>query len=273
MNWYVPELLFVQTEKKILVDDTAKIHPKARLGKNVEVGPWTIIGADVEIGEGTVIASHVVIKGPTRIGRNNHIFQFSSIGEDCQDKKYSGENTRLEIGNNNVIREACTIHRGTTQDNSVTLIGSDNLFMVNVHIAHDVVIGDNVIIANNAAIAGHVKIDDYAVLGGFAAVHQFCRIGQHSMSGAGSVILKDVPAYVLVNGNTAVSHGINSEGLRRRNYSSDTISVLRKAYKIVFRKGCTVTEAVAQIRELDYPGPELEVFIDSLLTSTRGIVR
>jgi UDP-N-acetylglucosamine acyltransferase len=256
-----------------LIDDTAKIHPEARLGNNVEVGPWTVIGPEVEIGEGTVIASHVVIKGPTRIGKNNQIFQFSSVGEDCQDKKYSGEKTRLEIGDNNVIREACSIHRGTVQDKGVTLIGSDNLFMVNVHIAHDVVIGDNTIVANNAAIAGHVKIDDFAVLGGFAAVHQFCRIGQHSMSGAGSVILKDVPAFVLVNGNTAVSHGINSEGLRRRDYSRDAISALRKAYKLAFRKGYTVAEAVAQIRELDYKGPELEIFIDSLLTSTRGIVR
>lgn len=256
-----------------MIDDTAKIHPEARLGNNVEVGPWTVIGPEVEIGEGTVIASHVVIKGPTRIGKNNQIFQFSSVGEDCQDKKYSGEKTRLEIGDNNVIREACSIHRGTVQDKGVTLIGSDNLFMVNVHIAHDVVIGDNTIVANNAAIAGHVKIDDFAVLGGFAAVHQFCRIGQHSMSGAGSVILKDVPAFVLVNGNTAVSHGINSEGLRRRDYSRDAISALRKAYKLAFRKGYTVAEAVAQIRELDYKGPELEIFIDSLLTSTRGIVR
>ncbi len=259
--------------KKILIDDTAKIHPKARLGENVEVGPWTVIGADVEIDEGTVIGPHAVLRGPTTIGKNNHIYQFTSVGEDCQDKKYAGEPTRLEIGDNNVIREACTIHRGTIQDNSITLIGSNNLFMVNVHIAHDVIIGSNTILANNVAIAGHVKVDDFAVLGGFSAAHQFCRIGQHSMCGAGSVILKDVPAYVLVNGNTATSHGINSEGLRRRKYSRDAISALQKAYKIVFRQGLTVNDAVDRIRGLTYKGPELDIFIESILSSTRGIVR
>ena len=256
-----------------MIDNNAIIHSKARLGENVEVGPWSIIGADVEIGEGTVIGPHVVIKGPTSIGKNNRIFQFSSVGEDCQDKKYAGEPTRLEIGDNNVIREACTIHRGTIQDKSVTLIGNNNLFMVNVHIAHDVVVGNDTIIANNAAIAGHVQIDDFAVLGGFAAVHQFCRVGAHSMSGVGSVILKDVPAYVLVNGNIAVSHGINSEGLKRRNFSRQAISALQKAYRIVFRQGLTVKDAVSRVQEIDFQGPELDMFVESILSSTRGIIR
>lgn len=256
-----------------MIDNSARIDPKASLGENVSVGPWTIIGPDVEVGDDTEIGPHVILKGPTRIGRNNKIYQFSSIGEDCQDKKYAGEATRLEIGDNNVIREACTIHRGTVQDQGVTRIGSDNLFMVNVHIAHDVVVGDNCIIANNAAIAGHVQIGDYAVLGGFAGVHQFCRIGAHSMSGVGSVIVKDVPAFLMVSGNTATSHGINIEGLRRRGFSREAISALQKAYKIVFRQGLTVKDAVAKVSELDYQGPELTDFIESILSSTRGVVR
>ena len=256
-----------------MIDASAKIDPKASLGENVSVGPWTIIGPDVEIGDGTVVGPHVILKGPTSIGRNNKIYQFSSVGEDCQDKKYEGEATRLEIGDNNVIREACTIHRGTVQDEGVTRIGNNNLFMVNVHIAHDVVVGDNCIIANNAAIAGHVQIGDYAVLGGFAGVHQFCRIGAHSMSGVGSVIVKDIPAYVTVSGNTATSHSINVEGLRRRGFSKEAIAALQKAYKIVFRRGLTVKEAVAEVKALSYQGPELELFIESILSSTRGVVR
>lgn len=256
-----------------MISNAAQIDPKARLGDNVEVGPWTIIGPDVEIGDGTVIGPHVVLKGPTTLGRNNHIFQFASVGEDCQDKKYAGESTRLEIGDNNVIREACTIHRGTMQDQGVTRIGNNNLFMVNVHIAHDVMVGDNCIIANNAAIAGHVHIGDYAVLGGFAGVHQFCRIGAHSMSGVGSVIVKDVPAFVTVSGNTATAHGVNVEGLRRRNFSKPAIRALQQAYKIVFRQGLTVKDAVAKVRELDFKGPELDTFVDSIMSSTRGIVR
>jgi len=256
-----------------LIDDSARIDPKASLGAGVAVGPWTIIGPGVEIGDGTVIGPHVILKGPTAIGRNNKIYQFSSIGEDCQDKKYSGEPTRLEIGDDNVIREACTIHRGTVQDQGVTRIGSHNLLMVNVHIAHDVVVGNHCIIANNAAIAGHVRIGDYAVLGGFAGVHQFCRIGAHSMSGVGSVIVKDVPAYVTVSGNTAAAHSINVEGLRRRGFSKAAIAALQKAYKIVFRRGLTVKEAIAEVQALDYQGPELDLFIDSILSSTRGVVR
>ncbi len=256
-----------------MIDNTARIDPSAKLGANVSVGPWSIIGPDVEVGDGTVIGPHVILKGPTKLGRNNQIYQFASVGEDCQDKKYAGEATRLEIGDNNVIREACTIHRGTAQDRAVTQIGNDNLFMVNVHIAHDVVVGDHCIIANNAAVAGHVKIGDYAVLGGFAGVHQFCHIGAHSMSGVGSVIVKDIPAFVVVSGNTAASHGINVEGLRRRDFSKVAIAALQKAYKIVFRQGLTVADAVANVRSLDYQGPEIDMLVESILNSTRGIVR
>lgn len=256
-----------------MIHRTAQIDPKASLGENVSVGPWSIIGPDVEVGDGSEIGPHVILKGPTCIGRKNKIYQFSSIGEDCQDKKYNGEPTRLVIGDNNVIREACTIHRGTVQDQGVTRIGNDNLLMVNVHIAHDVVVGNHCIIANNAAIAGHVHIGNYAVLGGFAGVHQFCHIGAHSMSGVGSVIVKDVPAFVTVSGNTATSHGINIEGLRRRNFSKETIAALQKAYKIVFRQGLTVKDAISKVQELDYQCQELDIFIDSIANSTRGVVR
>jgi len=256
-----------------LIHKTAEIDSRAELAEGVEVGPWTIIGPDVSIGPGTVIGPHVVIRGPTKIGANNHIFQFSSVGEECQDKKYKGEPTVLEIGDNNVIRESCTIHRGTVQDNSITRIGNDNLLMVNVHVAHDVMVGDHTIIANNASLAGHVHVDNHAVLGGYSAVHQFCHIGAHSICGAGSVVLKDVAAYTVVNGNTASAHGVNVEGMRRRGFSKETITALHRAYRIVFRKGLTVHDAIEEVKTLQYQGPELDVFIQSILSSTRGIVR
>ena len=256
-----------------MIHKTAEIDPSAELGEGVEVGPWTIIGPDVTIGPGTVVGPHVVIRGPTKIGANNRIFQFSSIGEECQDKKYKGEATRLEIGDGNVIRESCTIHRGTVQDSSITRIGNDNLLMVNVHVAHDVMMGDHSIVANNASLAGHVHVGDYAVLGGYSAVHQFCHIGAHSICGAGSVVLKDVAAYTVVNGNTASAHGINVEGMRRRGFSKEATTALHRAYRIVFRKGLTVQDAIKEVQTLTYQGPELEVFIQSILASTRGIVR
>lgn len=256
-----------------MIHKTAEIDPSAELAEGVEIGPWTIIGADVTIGPGTVVGPHVVIRGPTKIGANNRIFQFSSIGEECQDKKYNGEPTLLEIGDDNVIRESCTIHRGTVQDNGITRIGNDNLLMVNVHVAHDVMMGDHSIVANNASLAGHVHVGDYAVLGGYSAVHQFCHIGAHSICGAGSVVLKDVAAYTVVNGNTASAHGINVEGMRRRGFSKEATTALHRAYRIVFRKGLTVQDAIAEVKKLSYQGPELDVFIQSIQASTRGIVR
>lgn len=256
-----------------MIHPSAIVDPSAKLAEDVKVGPWSYIGADVSIGPGCVIGPHVVINGPTNIGVNNHIYQFASVGEACQDKKYKGEPTLLEIGDNNVIRESCTIHRGTVQDNSITRIGNDNLLMVNVHVAHDVILGNNTIVANNASLAGHVRVDDHVVLGGYTAVHQFCRIGAHSICGAGSVVLKDVAAYMVVNGNTASAHGINVEGLRRRGFSKETITALHRAYRIIFRKGLTVKDAVEEVRALDYKGAELEVLIESVLSSTRGIVR
>jgi len=256
-----------------LIHATAIIDPSAKIAANVEIGPWSIVGADVVIGEGTVIGPHVVIKGPTVIGKNNRIFQFCTIGEDCQDKKFAGEPTRLEIGDNNIFREACTVHRGTVQDESLTKIGSNNLFMVNVHIAHDVIAGDNCIFANDTNIAGHVHIGDYAILGGASQVHQFVKIGAHAMCGTGSIVLKDVPAYIMANGNSAQPHGINIEGLKRRGFVKTDIQVLRKAYKAIYRQGLTVNEALDELDALKAQSSAVQLLIDSLNASTRGIIR
>jgi UDP-N-acetylglucosamine acyltransferase len=256
-----------------LIDPSAIIHPSAKLATNVKVGPWTIIGPGVEIGEGTVIASHVVVKGPTVIGKNNQIYQFSSVGEDTPDLKYKGEPTRLVIGDNNVIREGVTIHRGTVQDRSETTIGNHNLLMAYVHVGHDSVIGDHCILVNNTALAGHVHIGDWAILSGFTLVHQFCKIGAHSFSGMGTAIGKDVPAYVMVNGSPAEAKNINAEGLRRRGFTKEDISVLTKAYKTIYRRGLTLDEALAELQPQVADCPALRVLIDSLNASTRGIVR
>jgi len=256
-----------------LIDSRAIIDPSAKLAANVEVGPFTVIGPDVTIDEGTVIGSHVVIKGPTSIGKHNRIFQFCTIGEDCQDKKFKGEATRLEIGDHNIFREACTIHRGTTQDNSLTKIGSHNLFMVNVHIAHDAIVGDNCILANDTNIAGHVHIGEYVILGGATQVHQFVKIGSHSMCGTGSIVLKDIPAYIMANGNSAKPHGINIEGLKRRGFDKNDIKVLRNAYKSLYRKGLTLEEARNELLELLNDSASVQTLIDSIDQSTRGIIR
>ncbi len=256
-----------------MIDSRAIIDPTAKLAADVEVGPWSIIGPGVEIDAGTVIGPHVVVKGPARIGRNNRIFQFSSIGEDCQDKKYKGEPTQLVVGDNNIFREGCTVHRGTVQDNGITVIGSNNLFMANAHVAHDCVVGDDNILANNAAIAGHVKMGDHIILGGFTAVHQFCHIGSYSMCGAGTVVLKDIPAFVMSNGNSAQPHGINSEGLRRRGFSAEAIRSIRQAYKVIYRSGLKVDEALAQLRIMAVATPEIQLMVDSLEASDRGIIR
>tara|TARA_Y100000782_G_scaffold38077_1_gene42502 strand:- start:25003 stop:25773 length:771 start_codon:yes stop_codon:yes gene_type:complete len=256
-----------------LIDSRAVIDPSAKLASDVVVGPWTLIGPDVEIGAGTVIGPHVVIKGPTVIGENNRIFQFASVGEDCQDKKYAGEPTKLIVGDNNVIREGVTIHRGTVQDAGVTIVGSDNLFMAYAHVAHDCVVGDNVIMANNTAIAGHVHIGDWTILGGFTAVHQFCRIGAHVMCGTSTVVLKDIPDYIMANGNTASPHGINVEGLKRRGFSADAIANIRRAYKIIYRQKLTVAQAITALQALAATCPEIDSLIHSIESSNRGIIR
>lgn len=256
-----------------MIDPLALVHPEARLADDVVVGPWTQIGPDVEIGPGSWISSHVVIKGPTRIGRDNRIFQFSSIGEAPQDKKFRDEPTELIIGDRNVIRENCTLHRGTIQDSGKTILGNDNLLMAYVHVAHDCVVGNQVIMANNASIAGHVQVDDYAILGGFTGVHQFCRIGAHSFTGVGSVVVKDIPPYLMVAGQNAVPHGLNTEGLRRRGFSSETLMQLKRAYKVIYRQSLTVQQALPILQEMAEACPEVGLFVDFLKLSDRGIVR
>lgn len=256
-----------------MIDSRAIVDPSAKLANDVEVGPWSIIGPDVEIGAGTVVGPHVVIKGPTKIGSNNRIFQFASVGEDCQDKKYAGEPTTLTIGDHNVIREGVTIHRGTIQDAGTTTIGSHNLFMAYAHVAHDCVVGDHVIMANNTAIAGHVHVGDWSILGGFTAVHQFCKIGSHVMCGTSTVVLKDIPAYVMANGNTATPHGINTEGLKRRGFSTEAISQIKRAYKALYRKKLTVAQALSELQSMAESCPEIEPLIDSVKNSSRGIIR
>lgn len=256
-----------------MIDPQAIIHPSATIAADVEIGPWTIIGADVVIGAGSHIASHVVIKGPTVIGENNRILQFSSVGEDTPDLKYKGEPTRLVIGNNNTIREGVTIHRGTVQDRFETTIGDNNLLMAYVHIGHDSVIGNNCILVNNSALAGHVHIGDWAILSGYTLVHQFCKIGEHSFTGMGTAVGKDIPAYVMVNGSPAEAKSVNAEGLRRRGYSKEDIATITKAYKLIYRRGLTLDEAILELEALLPNCAALLPLLESLKSSTRGIVR
>ena len=255
------------------IDDSARVHPDAIIGPGVEIGPWSLVDAGVELGEGCWVGPHVVLRGPTKAGRGNRFFQFSSIGEECQDKKYAGELTRLEIGDNNVFREICTVHRGTVQDNSLTKIGNDNLFMAYTHVAHDCMVGNGIILANNASLAGHVHVGDQAILGGFAGIHQFCRVGAHSFCAVGSVVVKDVPAYVMCAGQNAVPHGINSEGLKRRGFSPEDIRLIKQAYKLVYRQSLTLQQALVKLAELAPESAALQLFITSLEQSSRGIIR
>jgi len=251
----------------------AIIDPAAKISEGVSVGPFSVIGPDVEIGEGSVIHSHVVVKGPTVIGKNNTIFQFASVGEDCQDKKFAGEATRLVIGDDNVIREGCTIHRGTIQDEAITRIGDDNLFMAYVHVAHDCRIGSHCIFANTTTMAGHVHVDDHVILGGGTMVHQFCKIGTHSMAAGGSIVLRDIPAYVMASGQSASAHGLNSEGLKRRGFDQDAIRAPKDAYRTIYRKGLRLAEALEVLEVQAANVPEVRVLLDSLKRSERGIVR
>lgn len=255
-----------------MIHQTAIIDPTARIAENVEIGPWTVIGADVEIGEGTWIGPHVVIRGPTTIGKNNKIFQFASVGEDSQDKKFRGERTFLEIGDRNVIREFCTINRGTGVD-AKTVIGSDNLFMAYVHIAHDCIIGNHTIFANNATLAGHVTVDDHAILSGFSGSFQFCRIGAHAFLSMGAQVEKDVPPFVKVAGFYAEPYGLNIIGMKRRGFSAETMMHLRRAYKTIYRKGLTVKHALEQLRDMVGECPEIQMFVDFIEHSERGLVR
>lgn len=254
-----------------MIHSTAIIDPAAQLGRNVEIGPYSIIGADVVIGDDCIIGPHVVLRGPTVLGLNNRIFQFASVGEDCQDKKFKGEPTQLVIGDNNIIREFVTIHRGTAQDQGITRIGSDNLLMAYVHVAHDCVVGDHVILANNTTLAGHVHVGDWAILGGFTGVHQFCHIGAHAFTAVNSVVVQDIPPYIMAQGHNAVPRTINSEGLKRRGFSAEQISTIKRAFKILYRQGHTVSEAVEKMNELQ--ATELQPLIDFVQQSARGIIR
>lgn len=256
-----------------MIHPQAIIESGAKIGKNVSIGPWTHIGNDVEIGDNCIIHSHVVIKGSSKIGQGNVIFQFCSIGEDCQDKKYAGEHTRLEIGDNNIFRESCTVHRGTVQDQSITIIGSDNLFMAYAHVAHDCVIGSNSIFANNATLAGHVHVGDWAIFGGMSGAHQFVHIGPHSFIAGGAIVLKDVPPYVMASGHPASPFGLNTEGLKRRGFSKAAILQVRRAYKEVYRKGQTLSEAADALAELAKDTPEVVEFVNFINNSSRGIIR
>lgn len=257
----------------VKIHQTAIIDAKAELDSSVEVGAYSIIGAGVKVGADTRIASHVVLKGPTTIGKNNQIFQFSSLGEQPQDKKYRDEPTALEIGDNNTIREFCTFNRGTVQDKGVTKIGNDNWIMAYVHIAHDCQVGNNTILANNSSLAGHVDIHDYAILGGFTLVHQFCKIGAHVITAVNTVVFKDIPPYVTAAGYDAKPHGINAEGLKRRGFSPDTILQIKRAYKTLYRNNLTLEEAKLELADMQKNCNEISLLTDFLNVSTRGVVR
>ncbi len=256
-----------------MIDPRAVIDPDAVIDENVEIGPFAVIGPDVHIADGCWIGPHVVIRGPTTIGRDNRIFQFCSIGDEPQDKKFAHEQTRLEIGDRNVFREHCTVNRGTSQGGGVTRIGNDNWIMVGVHIAHDCLVENNTIFANNAALAGHVTVGDHAILGGYTLVHQFCRLGAHCFTAMGSVIPKDVPPYVMVSGHMAKPYGLNSEGLRRRGFDSATRQSIMRAYKVIYKSGLTVSEAILRLKEMSSDRSEILPMISFLEQSQRGIVR
>ena len=255
-----------------MIHPSAIIDPSAKIADNVTIGPWTFIGADVEIGAGCNIASHVVIKGPTVMGSGNKIYQFSTIGDDTPDKKYNGEPTKLIIGNDNLIREGVTIHRGTVQDNSETVIGNNNLLMAYAHIGHDCVIGDNVIMVNNASISGHVHVGDWAILSGYSLVHQFVHIGAHCFVGPAAFVYHDIPAYVTAFGSPAEPRTINREGLKRRGFTADQIALINQAYKLLYRRGLQLEEAIKSISEIS-DDPAIIMFLTSLAHSTRGIIR
>ncbi len=256
-----------------MIDPRAVVDPSAQIDSDVTIGPFSVIGKDVVIGAGTWVGPHVVINGPTTIGKDNKIFQFASIGEDPQDKKYAGEDTKLIIGDRNVFREYCTVNRGTAQDLGYTQVGNDNWIMAYCHIAHDCVVHDNVVMSNSSSLAGHVEVGDYAILAGFALVHQFCKIGAHSFSAFGSVINQDVPTYVTASGHLASPRGINSEGLKRRGFTPEVIRAIKNAYKAIYMSGQKLDDALVKIEE-DYGSiGEVCQLIEFIKSSERGIIR
>ena len=257
----------------LLVHPTALVHRNAKLGEKVEVGAFSIVEENVEIGPGTVLGHHVVIRGHTRIGSNNRIHSFACLGEPPQDKKYRGEPTRLEIGDNNTIREYCTLNLGTAQDIGITRVGDNNWIMAYAHVAHDCQVGSNVVLANASQLAGHVQLGDYVILGGGTLVHQFCRIGAHAFTAGGSVVLRDVPPYVMAGGNSARPHGINSEGLKRRGFSSEAIESIRRAYKTLYRLKLSFEEAKATIAEQARTVDQIKILSEFLASTERGVIR
>lgn len=255
------------------IHSTAIVAAGAKLAADVRIGAYSIIGGEVEIGSGTTVAEHVVVRGRTRIGGNNRIFQFNSIGDAPQDKKYAGEPTELLIGDGNTIREFCTLNTGTVQDQGVTRIGDRNWIMAYVHIAHDCTVGNDTVLANGVTFGGHVRVGDFTILGGFTAVHQYCRIGAHCMLGGGSIVLQDVPPYVIASGNTATPHGVNSEGLKRRGFAPEAIAAIRRAYKTLYKSGLLLEEARTQLAAESATQSELLPLVEFLAVPGRGIIR
>ena len=256
-----------------MIHPQAVVDPSARLGNNVSIGAYSIVGAEVEVGDDTWIGPHVVINGPTRIGQNNKIYQFASLGDAPQHIGYRGEETRLEVGNNNTIREYVTFNRGTTIGGKVTTVGNGNFFMAYTHVAHDCHIRDNTIFANGASLAGHVEVDDFAILGGFTLVHQFCKIGAHSITAVNTVVFKDIPPYVKAAGYGAKTHGLNLEGMRRRNFDQDAIQKLKEAYRIVYRSSMTIEQALESLAPLSVESRDVARFAEFIQHSERGIIR
>ncbi|WP_020396772.1 acyl-ACP--UDP-N-acetylglucosamine O-acyltransferase [Thiolinea disciformis] len=256
-----------------MIHPSAIIDASAEIEAGVEIGAYSVIGSQVKIGRGTKIASHVVIDGPTRIGVDNQIFPFASIGAVPQDKKYKAEPTELIIGDRNVIREGCTFNRGTIQDKGKTLIGNDNWIMAYVHIAHDCIVGNNTVFANNATLAGHVEIRDFAILGGFTLVHQFCVIGEYAFTGMGSAIGKDVPPYVMATGAPAEPRGINAEGLRRHQFSAEAIQRIRDAYRLLYRQHLSLQEALTEIEQQYGSFKDTQALINFCRHTERGLIR
>lgn len=260
--------------QKIKIHPTAIIDPSAELADDIEVGPYSVIGKNVKIDTGNILKSHVVMNGPSNIGKDNLFYQFSSIGEAPQDKKYCGENTSLDIGERNVVREFVTLNRGTVQDRGSTSLGNDNLIMAYVHIAHDCVVGNDIILANNTALAGHVTIHDHVILGGFSLIHQFCTIGSYVFTAMNSVISKDIPPYIMASGHMASPHGLNIEGLKRQGFSTEKIKSIRHAYKALYRANLTLDDAITEISELATNCNELNLMVEFLTQHVkRGIIR
>jgi UDP-N-acetylglucosamine acyltransferase len=255
------------------IHPTAIVASGAQLGENVEIGPYAVIGQHVVMGDNTWVGPHAVVEGHTTIGRDNRIFQFCSIGAVNQDKKYKGEPTRVEIGDRNTLREYVTVHIGTVQDKGVTRIGNDNWIMAYVHVAHDCVVGNNTTFANSTQLAGHVEVGDWAVLGGFTGVHQFCKIGAHVMTAVGTVVLQDIPPYVMAAGNTASPYGLNAEGLKRRGFTAEQLQNLKRAYRTLYKSGLMLDEAKAKLREDAVAHSEVQRLVDFLEASQRGIIR